>query len=66
MEPAVKQLPTTFDPTMCDPKGTAFNREVGMVCPACGANMAPRYMGNTLICLKCPNPECGREQEAET
>jgi len=51
------------DKNMCDPKGTAFSREIGQMCPKCGRMMTPIFMGNVLEGYRCG--DCGYEAVGE-
>jgi hypothetical protein len=55
----------TMDPTMCDPRGTAWNRNIATHarCPKCGGTMEPYYQGNVHAADRCK--QCGEETETQ-
>jgi hypothetical protein len=52
------------DKQMCDPKGTAFARNIPSTkpCPTCQGTMMPVFQGNCLFAYRCV--KCGKEVEA--
>lgn len=50
------------DKQMCDPKGTAWNRNVSYPCPRCGRGMQTIWLGNVLEGYECA---CGHTITAQ-